>query len=95
VTESTEPTNSIEQFLDIREDVCPITFVKTRLLIEAMSSGERAEILLRGQEPIENVPSSVRELGHAILEFDRIGEIDDHQSRPHEPGDVRLVIRKA
>ena len=90
----TDSADSIEQFLDIREDVCPITFVKTRLLIEAMSSGDKAEILLRGSEPIENVPSSVRELGHTILECGRIADLPDPDSRPHRPGDVRLVIRK-
>ncbi len=71
--------------LDIRDDVCPITFVKARLLVEKMASGDVAEILLRGVEPIENVPASVTELGHEILSLG-----------PAEPGseDVRLVIRK-
>ncbi len=72
-------------FLDIREDVCPITFVKTRLLIEKMSPGDEAEILLRGVEPIENVPASVTELGHTILSMGTPDGDSDHQ---------RLVIRK-
>ena len=57
-------------FLDITADVCPMTFVKTRLLIEKMSSGESAEIRLVGTEPIENVPASVRELGHTVLNIE-------------------------
>lgn len=40
-----------------------MTFVKTRLLIEKMGAGETAEIHLVGEEPIENVPASVLELG--------------------------------
>ncbi len=59
-----------KHFLDITADVCPMTFVKTRLLIEKMSSGENAEIRLIGAEPIENVPASVRELGHTVLNIE-------------------------
>jgi TusA-related sulfurtransferase len=43
-----------------------MTFVKTRLLIERMKPGEIAEIRLRGEEPLKNVPESVAELGHKI-----------------------------
>ncbi len=88
-------TQSIDKFLDIREDVCPITFVKTRLLLEAMSSGEKAEILLRGSEPIENVPRSVKELGHIVLDFEKIGEFDGPRPPSYDTDDFRLVIRKA
>ncbi len=44
-----------------------MTFVRTRLLIEKMGAGETAEIRLKGQEPLENVPDSVAELGHDVL----------------------------
>jgi hypothetical protein len=32
-----------------------------------MASGETAEIRLKGAEPLENVPRSVREHGHEVL----------------------------
>ena len=48
-----------------------MTFVKTRLLIEKMQVGETAEIRLSGGEPLENVPDSVTELGHAVLDVTR------------------------
>lgn len=44
-----------------------MTFVKTRLLIEKMAVGETALVRLTGEEPLENVPASVTELGHAVL----------------------------
>ena len=44
-----------------------MTFVRTRLLIEKMGTGETAEIRLMGDEPLENVPESVAELGHDVL----------------------------
>jgi TusA-related sulfurtransferase len=56
-----------EYYLDITKDTCPLTFVKTRLLIERMSSGATALIRLGAGEPLENVPRSVGELGHEIL----------------------------
>jgi TusA-related sulfurtransferase len=77
---------STQQYsLDITEDVCPMTFVKTRLLIEKMNPGETAEILLKGVEPIANVPASIGELGHAVLALE--------PARPE--GVMRLTIRKA
>ena len=57
----------IDHFLDITSEVCPMTFVRTRLLIEKMGTGETAEIRLKGQEPLENVPDSVADLGHDVL----------------------------
>ncbi len=61
---------AVDYFLDITSDVCPLTFVKTKLLIERMSSGQTAEIRLNAGEPLENVPRSVEEHGHAVLGLD-------------------------
>jgi TusA-related sulfurtransferase len=73
-------------FLDITSEVCPITFVKTKLLIERMAPGEIAEVRLNDGEPLENVPRSVREHGHEVLSLE-----------PEEPGGriYRLRLRKA
>ena len=60
-------SKKIVHFLDITEEVCPMTFVKTRLLIEKMKPGETAEIRMAGKEPLENVPASIKELGHKVL----------------------------
>jgi TusA-related sulfurtransferase len=35
-----------------------------------MSSGDTAEIRLTGAEPIENVPRSVSEHGHAVISLE-------------------------
>ena len=48
-----------------------MTFVKTRLLIERMAPGETAEIRLTGEEPLQNVPDSVTELGHTVISIER------------------------
>ena len=56
-----------EHFLDITDQICPMTFVRTKLLIENMLSGERAIVRLQGAEPLQNVPRSVREHGDTII----------------------------
>tara|TARA_B100001142_G_C13967830_1_gene513640 strand:+ start:59 stop:334 length:276 start_codon:yes stop_codon:yes gene_type:complete len=61
---------TINFFLDITEEVCPMTFVKTKLLIEKMKPGQIAEVLIKGNEPLENVPRSVKEYGHDIISLE-------------------------
>lgn len=56
-----------DYYLDITVDLCPMTFVKTKLLIEKMTAGQTAEIRLNHGEPLENVPRSIIELGHEVL----------------------------
>ena len=60
-----------DYFLDITQDVCPMTFVKARLQIEKMNQGEVLQIRLLGDEPLKNVPDSLTELGHLIVTLDR------------------------
>ena len=89
----------IEHFLDITADVCPMTCVRPRWVIERMTPGDTATILLRGVEPIENVPASVVELGHEVT---RIGPLKDDPARemlapdnPVREDDACLRIVKA
>ena len=77
--------HNIDYCLDITDDVCPMTFVKTRLHIEKMLTGELLEVRLKGAEPLKNVPDSVRELGHSVL-----SEIEEDA----EAGVWRVVVRK-
>lgn len=63
-------TEIVNYYLDIVNELCPMTFVKTKLAIEKMQSGDRLEVRLKGVEPVRNVPRSVRELGHSILSLE-------------------------
>ena len=72
-----------------------MTLVKTRLLIEKMLVGDVAAILLRGEEPVENVPASVAELGHTVLEMTPVGfESEFAGCGPYNTGDMLLQFRK-
>jgi tRNA 2-thiouridine synthesizing protein A len=56
--------------LDIRDEVCPMTFVRTRLALDRMRPGETLLVRLRGEEPLRNVPRTAREQGHEVLSLD-------------------------
>ncbi len=52
--------------LDIRHVTCPLTWVRTKLALEAMAPGEELLVLLAEGEARENVPRSAREAGHEV-----------------------------
>jgi tRNA 2-thiouridine synthesizing protein A len=56
--------------IDITRDVCPMTFVRTRLALDKMSPGETLLVTLKGQEPLQNVPRSATEQGHEVLSLE-------------------------
>jgi TusA-related sulfurtransferase len=59
-------TEEANYYLDITGEVCPMTFVRTKLLVERMTAGESLQVRLKGAEPLANVPRSIAELGHQI-----------------------------
>lgn len=62
-----QPASRAPYFIDITGDVCPLTFVKTKLLLERMPSGAVATVRLKGAQPLDNVPRSVKAHGHEVL----------------------------
>ena len=52
---------------DLRGVACPMNYVKTKLKLEMMDNGEQLEVWLDAGEPIRNVPMSLRNDGHKIL----------------------------
>jgi len=59
-----------DQRLDITADVCPMTFVRTRLALDRMAPGQVLLVRLRGEEPLRNVPRTAREQGHEVLSLE-------------------------
>ncbi|MCC8429783.1 sulfurtransferase TusA family protein [Reyranella aquatilis] len=60
--------------IDITGEVCPMTFVRTKLRLERMKPGETLAVRLRGEEPLRNVPRAARDEGHAILAIEAEGD---------------------
>lgn len=65
----------IDESIDLRGVRCPLNYVKTKLKLEGMKTGQILEVLLDDGEPILHVPRSAKEDGHKILEVERI---EDH-----------------
>lgn len=87
----------VDFFIDITADVCPMTFVRAKLLIERMASGQTAEIRLRGAEPLANVPRAIVAQGHRVIAMEaedpEIGAAAPAPADLHRPH--RLRLRKA
>ena len=61
-------------FKDFRGVACPMNFVKTKMELSKLSTGDRLEILLDDGEPIDNVPGSVRSEGHKVLQQEKVDQ---------------------
>ena len=68
----------INRRLDIRGEVCPYTFVKSKLCVEEMKIGEVLEVTVNHLPAIENVPRSLENEGQEILEVKQVSETDWH-----------------
>lgn len=79
----THKAYKIDVTLDLRGEVCPYTFVKTKLTLEEMEEGSILEVLLDYPPAVENVSKSVRIEGNEVLERLRLNERE-----------WRLVIRR-
>ncbi len=60
-------TIPIEHSVDVRRDICPMTFVRVRLMLDRLSAGAVLEVLYSGDEPGRNLPQSAVEQGHSII----------------------------
>ena len=73
----------VDKRIDIRGEVCPYTYVKSKLAIEDMEKDEALEIILDHKPAVENVPASMENEGHEVVEVTQIN-----------PTDYKIVIRK-
>lgn len=57
-----------EYYLDLRGVACPMNFVKTRLFMDKLATGDNLLVILDGGEPVESVSASIQADGHEITE---------------------------
>ncbi len=74
---------NIADSVDITDVTCPVTFVKAKVAIEELDDGDILEIRLNDGEPVQNVPRSLKEEGHRVLELTDNGD-----------GTYRLIVQK-
>ncbi|MDR1956213.1 MAG: sulfurtransferase TusA family protein [Treponema sp.] len=58
----------VDARVDITQAVCPITFVKTKVALEELEDGQVLEVRLNPGEPIQNVPQSLKDEGHQVVQ---------------------------
>jgi tRNA 2-thiouridine synthesizing protein A len=69
--------------LDLAGEVCPYTFVRTRLALEDLPPGARLDVLVDHEPARRNVPRSAIEWGQEVLAVDEV-----------TPGRWRIALRK-
>ncbi len=82
---SSTPTPSSDgnvQSIDLLGVKCPFNYVKTKIKLEAMASGNILEVLLDAGDPAENVPRSIKNDGHKVV------------SLTEENGHYKLTVEK-
>ena len=68
----------VDQKLDIRGQVCPLTFVRSKLALEKMALGEVLEIVVDHPPAALNVPRSMEHEGQKVLRVEQTGEAEWH-----------------
>jgi tRNA 2-thiouridine synthesizing protein A len=56
-----------KRVLDVTNETCPMTFVRTRLALERLSPGALLQVRVRGAEPMDSVPRMAASQGHRII----------------------------
>ena len=64
--------NKLIETISLKGEVCPMTFVKTKLSLEKISSGERIKVIYDSIEAKTNVPKSLEELNYKIIEISKL-----------------------
>lgn len=62
--------------LDLRGEVCPYTFVRTKLALEDLEDGDELTLLFDHRPAFESVPRALREDGHEVLHIAYEGPAD-------------------
>ncbi|HLF27829.1 MAG TPA: sulfurtransferase TusA family protein [Anaerolineae bacterium] len=73
----------VDQTLDIRGEVCPYTYVKTRLALEELQPGQVLRVQIDFEPATRSVPRSVVLQGEEVLSV-----------TPTQPGEWEILVRK-
>lgn len=53
--------------LDVTKEHCPMTYVRTKIQLSKLTSGDLLEVMVTKGEPLENIPQSAEEQGYNVL----------------------------
>ena len=63
----------VDEELNLRGEVCPYTFVKSKLALEDMEPGKILRVIVDNPESAENVPRSLANEGNEVLGVGPLG----------------------
>lgn len=66
----------IDREIDIKGEVCPYTFVKTKLALETLAPGQVLKVILDHQPATENVPRTLKGEGNEVLDVSKLNDTD-------------------
>ena len=75
--------SQVDRTLDIRGEVCPYTYVKTRLALEEMAAGQVLRVQVDYEPATRSVPRSVKVQGDEVLSV-----------AATQPGQWEIFVRK-
>ena len=81
--ESKMTEERIDRIVDLKGELCPFTFIRSKLALEDMEVGEILRVVLDDASAVSSVPESMQLEGQQIL---RIRQVNDT--------DWEIVIRK-
>ncbi len=61
---------------DLKGEICPYTFVKSKLALEMLDSGQVLQVVVDNDESATNVPRSLTNEGNHVLGVEKVGEKD-------------------
>jgi TusA-related sulfurtransferase len=76
--------HAVDKDLNLRGEICPYTFVKSKLALEVMQPGQVLRVIVDNDESASNVPRSMQNEGHNVLGVERLSG-----------SDWQIVVRKA
>jgi TusA-related sulfurtransferase len=62
--------------LNLKGEICPYTFVKSKLALEEMEIGQVLAVLVDHVPAVDNMPRSLANEGQEVLEVKQINETD-------------------
>ncbi len=69
-------TTGVDVELDLKGEVCPYTFVRSKLEMEEMEVGQVLRVVVNHRPAVENVPRSMKNEGQDVLVVEAINDTD-------------------
>ena len=66
----------VDEELDLKGEVCPYTFVKSKLALEELEAGQVLRVIVDNQSSADNVPRSLANEGQKVLGVSKVNDTD-------------------